>query len=173
MSDTLDALVIVSARFARSVSLVRDYQRTDALDGYILTPTGRDVLRRLADGLGYGSPTRAWSLTGPYGSGKSAFALFVAQLLGGKEWVRPKARKFLAAADEDLSERIFGPSGPLKRGERLCPVLVTGSRQPLEKALAASLVASLRWIAHRGRPPQLVERLESLATQAAPAGTTI
>jgi hypothetical protein len=46
MSDgpTLDKLVTVCLRFARSVSLVRD----DALDGYLLTPTGRDVLHRLA-----------------------------------------------------------------------------------------------------------------------------
>jgi hypothetical protein len=46
MSDTttLYKLVVVSPRFARSVSLVRDAQRPDALDGYILTPTGRAVL---------------------------------------------------------------------------------------------------------------------------------
>src|SRR5208337_4854263 len=40
-SPTLDKLVAVSPRFARSISLVRDAQRTDALQGYILTPTGR------------------------------------------------------------------------------------------------------------------------------------
>ena len=53
MSDTLDLdkLVVVSPRFARSVSLTRDAHRSDALDGYILTPTGRDVIRRLADSL--------------------------------------------------------------------------------------------------------------------------
>lgn len=77
MSDaaTLDALVVVSPRFARSISLVRDVHRLDALDGYVLTATGRDILRRLADALRGDSPTRAWSLTGPYGSGKSAFGL--------------------------------------------------------------------------------------------------
>ena len=75
-SPTLDKLVAVSPRFARSISLVRDAHRTDALEGYILTPTGRDVLHRLSDALRGDSPTRAWSITGPYGSGKSAFALF-------------------------------------------------------------------------------------------------
>ena len=68
-SPTLDKLVVVSPRFARSASLVRDAHRPNALDGYILTPTGRDVLRRLSDALRGDSPTRAWSLTGPYGSG--------------------------------------------------------------------------------------------------------
>ena len=74
-SPTLDTLAVVSPRFARSVSLVRDVHRTDALDGYILTPVGRDVLRRLTDALQGDSPTRAWSLTGPYGSGKSALTM--------------------------------------------------------------------------------------------------
>ena len=45
--STLDSLVAVSPRFARSVALARDAHLTDALDGYILTPTGRDVLKRL------------------------------------------------------------------------------------------------------------------------------
>src|SRR5207248_2596586 len=100
-SPTLDQLVIVSPRFARSVSLTRDAGRADAIDGYILTPNGRDILRRLATSLRGESSTRAWSLTGPYGSGKSAFALLAAQLLSGDEKVRQQARKFLTEADAE------------------------------------------------------------------------
>jgi hypothetical protein len=176
MSDTatLDKLVVVSPRFARSISLVRDAYRTDALDGYILTPTGRDVLHRLAAALRGESPTRAWSLTGPYGSGKSAFALLTAQVLSGEQWVRQKARDFLAAKGDGLFERFFGPGSPLpKNVGRLCPVLVTGSRQSLEKALASRLALSLRNIAAVGRPPKLVERLENLAADPATSGTAI
>ncbi len=131
-STTLDKLIAVSPRFARSVSLARDADRADALDGYILTPTGRGILGRLADALRGESATRAWSLTGPYGSGKSAFALLTAQLLSGDSSVRQKARNFLATQNEELSQRFFGIGGPLPRkAGRLCPVLVTGSRQPL------------------------------------------
>jgi hypothetical protein len=173
-SPTLDKLVVVSPRFARSVSLVRDACRLDAIAGYILTPTGRDVLRRLADALRGDSTSRAWSLTGPYGSGKSAFALFTAQLLTGEEPIRQQARKFLAAAAPELSQTFFGPGGPLaKSAGRLCPVLVTGSRQPLEKALASSLAVSLRTVAKRGRPHQIVEHLERLASQEAPSGAAV
>lgn len=171
---TLDRLIAVGPRFARSVALARDAGRRDALDGYILTPTGRDVLGRLADALRGETPTRAWSLTGPYGSGKSACALFAAQLLAGDDGVRAAARKFLAGADPGLADRLFGPGGPLpKRAGRLCPVLVTGSRQPIEQALAAALAASLRAVAQRGRPPLVVDRLERLAVGTAPAGTTL
>ncbi|HEX3151489.1 MAG TPA: hypothetical protein VHR66_25650 [Gemmataceae bacterium] len=170
----LNQLFSVSPRFSRSVSLSRDAWRSNALDGYILTPAGREVLRRLASALSHESPTRAWSITGPYGSGKSAFALFVAQLLGGEETVRATARKFLAAADAPLGDHFFGPGGPLpKKAGRLCPVLVTGSRQPIEKALASALASSLRSVAQRGRPPQIIERLERLAKEPTPSGTTI
>jgi hypothetical protein len=172
--NTFDSLVTVSPRFTRSVALVRDAQRPGALDGYILTPTGRDVFRRMAEALRGESPLRAWSLTGPYGSGKSAFALLAAQALAGEQGVRDKARAFLAEHDADLHERVFGASGPLaKKGSRLCPVLVTGSRQPLEKALAASLASSLRSMAARGRPPQIVEQLERMAEAPGATGTAI
>ncbi len=165
-SPRLDELVAVSPRFARSVSLARDAHRADALDGYILTPTGRDVLRRLADALDGETSTRAWSLTGPYGSGKSAFALLAAQLLSGEPKVRQEARAYLSSCDADLAGRLFGAG-------RLCPVLVTGSRLPLEKALASALADSLRTFAVRGRRPQLIDQLEQLVSRTGTSGTAI
>lgn len=175
MSDTttLDKLILVNPRFVRSVSLVRDAHRSDAIDGYILTPTGRRLLHRFAEALHGESTARAWSLTGPYGSGKSAFVLFVAQLLAGEEKVRHAARKRLDSWDGELSQRLFGASSPLpKKAGRLFPVLVTSSRQPLEKALAASLASSLRTVARR-RPPRIIEKLERLAEQGSFSGTSI
>jgi hypothetical protein len=172
-SLTLADLVSIRARFGRSVALSRDAGRTDALDGYILTPTGRDVLRRLADALAGATPTRAWSLTGPYGSGKSAFALFTAQLLAGGDWVRQQARKFLATADAELWERFFGAAGPLPKKGHLCPVLVTGSRQPIANALATRLALALRTVLGRGRPPQIVDRLERLADEPGCSGAAV
>ncbi len=173
-SPSLDKLISVSPRFARSVSLVRDAARYDALDGYILTPNGREILRRLATSLRGESSTRAWSVTGPYGSGKSSFALLAAQLLSGDEQVRQHARKYLGGADAELAERFFGAGSPLpKKAGRLFPVLVTGSRQPLDKALASALSASLKTIAVRGRPPQIIERLDKIVAQQAPASTAV
>jgi len=64
-----------------------------------------------------------------------------------------------------LAERLFGAGSPLaKRGSRLCPVLVSGSREPLEKALAGRLALALRQM-RRGRPPRVVEQLEDIALQ--------
>lgn len=66
----LEQWIRICPRFVRSISLVRDAHRDNALEGYILTPAGRDVLHRMAEALRGDSPTRAWSVTGPYGSGK-------------------------------------------------------------------------------------------------------
>lgn len=171
---TFDSLFTIRSRFVRSISLVRDIYSVSATQGYVLTPIGRDLLRRFAEALSGTSATRAWSITGPYGSGKSAFALFAAQLLAGEDLTRASARKLLASGDSQLSERLFGPRGVLpRRNGRLCPVLVTGSRRPLSNAIAASLATALRAAAQRGRPPQIVEHLERLADSPAPASTAI
>ena len=70
-----------SLRFLRSVRLERDINEPDALDGYSLTAQARTVLRRMLASLLASGTERAWTLTGPYGSGKSAFTLFLTRLL--------------------------------------------------------------------------------------------
>ena len=78
----LSELFHVTSRFHRSVHLERDFYTENALDGYVLTVTARETLRRVIAALDNESTSKAWTLTGPYGSGKSAFALFTAKLLG-------------------------------------------------------------------------------------------
>jgi len=50
-APTLSQVVRVNARFVRSISLVRDAGLPNAIQGYILMPTGRDVLIRMADAM--------------------------------------------------------------------------------------------------------------------------
>lgn len=78
----LSDVVKVESRFGRSVNLERDFYGQAALDGFILTTTGRTALHRFAESLNNAVAVRAWTLTGPFGSGKSAFALFLAKVLG-------------------------------------------------------------------------------------------
>lgn len=162
-------LVSINPRFARSVSLARDSHRLDAFEGYILTPTGRDVLGRLANALNGKTTTRAWSLTGPYGSGKSAFALIAARVLSGD----PEGKKYLNNCDPKLANQFFGSGSFLYRSKALCPILVTGSRQPLEKSLAKVLANELRTHLGRGRPPQIIDKLEDMAENPGKSGTAI
>lgn len=157
----LTQLVSVSQRFMRSVSLSRDWGLDEALDGYLLTPSGQEALGRFAAALRRESTSRAWSLTGPYGSGKSAFALFAAQALCGEGDAGDQARTSLKQRAPALWSAFFQRGGPLAKG-RLCPVLITGARGSLEMALAEALLRGVRECV--GRPPRkFVARLEEIA----------
>lgn len=144
MHKKLCDIVSVKSRYSRSVSLLRDWNRKDALDGYILTPSGRGILRRIAAALATDVTVRAWSITGPYGSGKSAFALFAAQLLGGTESARRQAGAVLKIEEPGLYQGLFGRQGVMRGGKRLLPVLVVGSREPLHVTMLGGLETALR-----------------------------
>ena len=157
----LTQLVTVRSRFTRSVSLHRDWERGDALEGYVLTPAGREILGRLASSIRGESPTRAWSLTGPYGSGKSAFALFASQVLGGQGSAGDQARAEVKDQDAQVWKRLTQGKGQ----GLLCPILVTGSREPLEAALVRGVTQALSHCPGR-RPRALAKHLEALSARA-------
>ena len=74
----------------------------------------------------------------------------------------------------EIAAELFGAGTPLaKKSSRLCPVLVSGSRQSLEKSLAATLAATLRKYVTRGRPPAMIERLEAIAASPKSTGTEV
>jgi hypothetical protein len=145
--------VSIQGSFQRSINLVRDFYGTQDLDGYIVTAKARELLDRVAEALAAPAAGRAWSITGPYGGGKSAFALFIAHLLRGNEAAFTK----LHEADATLVEKL----GKARAGV-FCPVLVVGSRESLGTALlrglahgTASFVATFE--RHRGQPKKEVK----------------
>lgn len=91
---TLADHITIDALAARSVNLERDATGAD-LSGYVPTARAVDTLARVVEGLTSETGTRAWSITGPYGSGKSSFALFLDALVGPASDVRKKATALL------------------------------------------------------------------------------
>src|SRR3954471_6299764 len=73
--------VTVRGRFYRSVQIAKDWKNPQSVQEYLLTPTARDLATQMLAGLQTPGGNRAWSITGPYGTGKSAFALFLTDLL--------------------------------------------------------------------------------------------
>ena len=137
----LSDLFHVKGRFRRSVHLERDFYRENAIDGYVLTATAREMLSRVISTLENGSTSKAWSLTGPYGSGKSAFALFAAKLLGNSNSpTAQQALELLERGDTSLYERFKNTNGNGNQPcSGFCPVLISGERAPLSLALLRSL----------------------------------
>src|SRR6266550_1982903 len=120
----ISELLHIQRRYLRSAHLQRDFQDPAALDGYIVTPAIKANFDRIHRGIVPGSGKRAWRVTGDYGSGKSSFALLLANLLGGRD-------------SDQLSQirRTLDLSTPKSRQTPFSPVLVTGSREPLARAL--------------------------------------
>ena len=143
----LAKFVSVAPRFSRSINLERDAHNVEALDGYLLTSSGRQVLERVCNAItGTAvSRQRAWTLTGPYGSGKSAFALFLAAVLGdGGATTTIEARRILREQDEDLYRQLFDKRRRNSIGQGgYCAVLVSGSTEPLLDRLLEACVRDL------------------------------
>ena len=134
----------VTSRFRRSVHLERDFYAENSLDGYVVTVTARETLRRLISALENRAASKAWSLTGPYGSGKSAFALFAAKLLG--EPVSPatqQALDLLESGDILLWNQFVDVRASCQKQRGFCPVLISGERAPISVALLRGLVSGL------------------------------
>src|SRR4051812_39746952 len=84
-SEKIADLFAIKARYMRSANLERDFSDPAALEGYIPTDHAKATAHRLVAGLKENSGQRAWRITGDYGSGKSSFALCLANLFGGRE----------------------------------------------------------------------------------------
>ncbi|MCY2958539.1 MAG: hypothetical protein NTY35_00070 [Planctomycetota bacterium] len=155
-------VVSLRPRFQRSAHLERDFHGEEWLRGYVVTPLARSILSRVVGGLARGRTSRAWSLTGPYGTGKSAFALFLSHALAsGSEG--DLARKLLREADPELHRSLFGKGGLLPAEFGLHPVLATGQPKRIEAVLLDALVASLEnfWQGGGSKPEILQEVIDA------------
>lgn len=88
--------------------------------------------------------TRAWTITGPYGTGKSAFALALTQLLTSGA-LHSAIFSDLQREDPRLAE-AFGRVHAIRH--RLVPVLISGERGLLAPALLRSLEKAIENLVH-------------------------
>lgn len=128
-SVPLRDLVNVHGRFHRSVQLARDWGDKNSLGGYILTKTAAEIASQIVTAIKTPGGERAWSITGPYGTGKSAFALFLTDLLTHTNPVHAEGK----ALRRDLQFRA----------RPFVPVLVTGQRSPVVPVLLSALAQSI------------------------------
>ena len=178
--------ISVSAQYTRSVNLERDSGSESVVKGYIPTSRALQTLERIGNTLDGLDQPRAWSLVGPYGSGKSAFAVFLNNLLSILDGSAHKAA--LSVLDKS-NKKIASGFKSIAKGNGHCVAMLTGSSEALSQRLVKSLYASAEryWEGQRGRKPaviaqlgkligkpvehsQLLEMIESLQTAVAKAG---
>ena len=141
-SKTLSDYVMVKGRFRRSTNLEKDFAAAAQNGSYLVTPTAREALHRLTEGIAADSPFRAWTLTGPYGVGKSAFAVFLTRLLCGDSRQGKEARSQLKEADPALFSQLRELGLFRNNSKDFLPVLTTARRTSASRCLAEGIVAA-------------------------------
>ena len=123
--------ISVRKRFARSANLERDAGQAKPLDGYVVTARALDVVERIASAASEGQSGGAWSLTGPYGSGKSSLALLLDAAFGPPTATRETAWKLIDEASPTVGERIrLAHQRHQTRASGFHRGLVTANREP-------------------------------------------
>ena len=154
----LASSVSVRPRFARSANLERDLERREPLDGYIVTSRALDVVERIAETAATGPAGGAWSVTGPYGSGKSSLALLIDAAFGGDSAVRQVALRLIDESSREVGAQIR--NSHRRHGTESCGFhrgLVTAGREPLNRTVLWALyLAVLR--SYDGIPSRTVFR---------------
>jgi len=140
-SFKLSEIIETKARFGRSVNLERDFYADVSLDGYVLTTTAVHSLERLTDALAENAPTRAWTLTGAFGSGKSTFALFAAKVFNYRRTADFKqAERLIKQKNNELWQTVFENA---ENAPRFFPILISSSREPLAQAILRGAKSAL------------------------------
>ena len=104
MSSLADHITINNS-YARSTNLERDAGTDAALNGYVLTGRVLEMVERITAALNNGTGG-AWSVTGPYGSGKSSLGVFLAELFATQHADTPQsAHQLIADVDLRLGDR--------------------------------------------------------------------
>ena len=135
MTQRLSDWVGVERRYTRSVDIARDRKDPAALDGYVLTGSALSALRRLSTGLLHSSTQRAFRVTGPYGSGKSAFGLFLSHLMDADNQISDNSGS--SAGHQALSllgSKTLETPLPVR-----IPLVLSGRRVSFTKDLLAAL----------------------------------
>lgn len=129
LNSRLSDLVRVAPYYQRSVQLNEDIGRQDAIDGYICHETARSVLHSMAQQV-LNTNQRAFTWTGPYGSGKSSLALVLSNALSHNQ----KARVILRTDTIAEFGKAFPTSG---KGWLIIPVV--GSRRSFITAISEAV----------------------------------
>lgn len=151
--------ITIKANYTRSINVERHSSSIDNIKAYLPTSRSISTLERVAETFVEQDTPRAWSLVGPYGSGKSAFAVYLTALLSApSSEISLTATSSLANESQTLASKYqaetAGSSGYL-------PVLISGSSEPLAQRIIQALINTARelWSTQKGKKPAIFESL--------------
>jgi len=137
MSKALSELFSLNRHYARSINLERDLDVPESVLGYIVTERSADALKQILIDSPISEQTRAFTLTGVYGTGKSAFAHFLLCLFEPKT---AKVRQYAL----DIARKALSPESYKELESNLPPegcfqAIATAQREPLAHTIISAL----------------------------------
>jgi len=168
----LSDFVYLDLSIARSVNLERDQCEFTTLQAYQLTAKSIEVLARFVSAL-HGEKISAWSLTGPYGMGKSAFANFLIALTGKESNAETSlAMQKLREVDNELYCDLKSGFASVTNGQGFIQVPVTAAYEPINHTMVRGLLrylTSCNQLHSYNRDIQkMIDVLESISHQELP-----
>lgn len=160
----LTQVVAITTPYRRSVRAETGPTSESLLDGYVPTERSLDLLGRMVSASVAAPRVRSWSMTGPYGSGKSSFLAFVSALYASgtdprhRVALRTLAEYSPLLHDELLTfRRNFGTDA---RGHIVA--VATAGKESAERAVARALLAGAeQYWSSKGRKPAVLHELRA------------
>ncbi|MGF1495916.1 MAG: hypothetical protein ACFB8W_03710 [Elainellaceae cyanobacterium] len=138
--QALSSYFSLHRRYCRSVNLERDLDKPGAVAGYIPTERSADALRRIFAAIAHPQSHRAWTMTGVYGTGKSAFVHYLLALCAPeKSQMRQAAVAIAHQAFPADSPELGAITASLPR-RGLVRAATAGRREPLRYTIARALI---------------------------------
>jgi hypothetical protein len=150
----------IRRRYARSVNLERDSELADSVKGYVLTPNALQAAERLLTAFHVENSVRAWTLTGVYGTGKSAFAHFLGALCAS-------ARKAIRKNASAILGETKGPCVALAADipeSGIVRAFVTAQQEPVTHTIVRALKRGAQgyWGGRKGTKPKALIYINEL-----------
>ncbi|MBF8184919.1 ATP-binding protein [Nonomuraea sp. K274] len=152
-SAQLPAGITLIGSELRSTNLERDVRDPNLNSPYV-GARALDVLDRVANAVADLKRTRAWSFTGPYGSGKSTLSNLLDAFLGHDTDRQREARQAVEATSPGLAARMEHARDE-RAEEGFLGAVATARREPLAATVHRALATAVerRW---GKRPPKAV-----------------
>ncbi|OAR25085.1 hypothetical protein A8W25_28505 [Streptomyces sp. ERV7] len=152
----------------RSTNLERDVQEKHLNDPYVGV-RALDVLDRVTNAVADPRRTRAWSFTGPYGSGKSTLSNLFDAFLGHDETRRAEAEAAVRATKPGQATRLARVRDELSDGAGFLGAVATARREPLAATVHRALQTAVERKWKKRVPKEIAQALAACAEREVPS----
>lgn len=160
-------------RYTRAINLERDLEMADRVNGYVPTAKALDALERFFNAFLNPAASRAWTLTGVYGTGKSAYAHFLSTLCASEALtIREEALQIAKLAFRQAQDTAFQTDNQgLVQFQKQFPqkglvrAVVTAQREPISHTLLRGVAQGVHLFWKKGKKPRFAKEMETLQKQ--------